>query len=228
MNSGYDHNQLISANNDDAKTHLLVVGLQIFGLYGFEGVRTRTLAETAKVNQSAIPYYFGGKKGLYLAVAHYLSNFIRDKFLETALQKAGNITEMSKTEAADLLKTIITQFAKTMIGNHDDNARSAFIAREQLQPTEAYDILYEKFFQPFHQLISSVVGRLIDLDERNPQTIMIAHAIIGQALSFAIAKETYLRRQGIRDLDEAHINHIAQMLGQLSLRICGITENILD
>jgi AcrR family transcriptional regulator len=207
-------------NDDTTKTRLLDAGLRIFGLHGYEGVRTRALADEAGVNQSAIPYYFGGKKGLYLAVAHRLAETVNDGFLKRALKETEGSDKLTKEEAAESLKAVMFQFSKSMIGNQETNLRSVFLAREQLQPTEAYDILYDKFFQPLHQIISVLVGRLIDLDEKDQTTILIAHAIVGQSVAFSVAKETYLRRQGIKDLDEAHIAFIARELSELSIRTC--------
>ena len=53
------------------QTHLrlLDAGLDLFGRAGMHGVTTRALAEAAGVNLNAILYHFGGKEGLYMAVA---------------------------------------------------------------------------------------------------------------------------------------------------------------
>jgi AcrR family transcriptional regulator len=56
----------------DAKKRLIKAGLEIFGTFNLEGATTRQLAQRAGVNQAAIPYYFGGKEGLYLAVIEHL------------------------------------------------------------------------------------------------------------------------------------------------------------
>ena len=56
----------------DPKQRLIEAGLEIFGMYNLEGATTRQLASRARVNQAAIPYYFGGKEGLYLAVVQYM------------------------------------------------------------------------------------------------------------------------------------------------------------
>src|SRR5579864_5114735 len=56
----------------DAKQRLIEAGLEIFGTFNLEGATTRQLADRAGVNQAAIPYYFGGKEGLYLAVIKHV------------------------------------------------------------------------------------------------------------------------------------------------------------
>ena len=55
------------------KEKLINEGIKQFALYGINGVRTRQLAESAGVNQSAIPYHMGGKMGVYAAVIHKIA-----------------------------------------------------------------------------------------------------------------------------------------------------------
>lgn len=57
---------------EETRLRLIQTGMHLFGLKGFDGTRTRELATKAGVNQASIPYHFGGKEGLYLAVAHYV------------------------------------------------------------------------------------------------------------------------------------------------------------
>src|SRR5246500_4110636 len=66
------NNCLAAESGLDAKQRLIKAGLEIFGTFNLEGATTRQLAERAGVNQAAIPYYFGGKEGLYLAVIQYM------------------------------------------------------------------------------------------------------------------------------------------------------------
>ena len=61
---------------DVTREKLLTSSIDVFGRYGFDGATTRMLAETAGVNLQAIPYYFGGKEGLYIAAAEHLSSII--------------------------------------------------------------------------------------------------------------------------------------------------------
>ena len=159
-----------------------------------------------------------------MAIAQQLADYLKTDFLKVALKTGKRVNKMSRVEAADTLKMTMTTFARTMIGNSETDARSTFIAREQLQPSEAYDILYDNFFNPFHHFISSLTGRLIGLNGNDPQAIIIAHAIIGQSLAFLVAKETYLRRQGIEDLDEARVDHIARVLGDLAVHACSFMD----
>src|SRR5258708_21053856 len=68
------NNSLAAESGLDAKQRLIKAGLEIFGTFNLEGATTRQLADRAGVNQAAIPYYFGGKEGLYLAVIEHEVN----------------------------------------------------------------------------------------------------------------------------------------------------------
>src|SRR5579862_9588675 len=58
----------LAPNRNDLRLRLLEAAIDVFGRHGFDGASTRMLAKAAGVNLQAIPYHFGGKEGLYLAV----------------------------------------------------------------------------------------------------------------------------------------------------------------
>ena len=59
---------LTDPRSEATRQRLIDTGLTLFGRYGFDGVTTRQLATSAQVNQASIPYHFGGKEGVYLAI----------------------------------------------------------------------------------------------------------------------------------------------------------------
>jgi len=75
----------------DAKQRLIKAGLEIFGTFNLEGATTRQLAQRAGVNQAAIPYYFAGKEGLYLAVIEHLITHKASRVRPVLLQISGTV-----------------------------------------------------------------------------------------------------------------------------------------
>jgi AcrR family transcriptional regulator len=55
-------------DSDLTKEALRRAGREVFARQGFEGARTREIAETAGANKALISYHFGGKQGLFTAV----------------------------------------------------------------------------------------------------------------------------------------------------------------
>ena len=62
----------------DAPTRILLAALVEFGKDSPNSVGTREIARRAKINISAISYYFGGKSGLYDTLISQIIEFIRD------------------------------------------------------------------------------------------------------------------------------------------------------
>ena len=53
------------SSGENSRARILEAAGQLFAARGFDGVSTRELAAAARVNISAITYYFQGKNGLY-------------------------------------------------------------------------------------------------------------------------------------------------------------------
>ena len=78
-------NPLTDPRSEATRQRLIDTGLTLFGRYGFDGVTTRQLATSAQVNQASIPYHFGGKEGVYLAIAEQIAASVGPQV--NALQK---------------------------------------------------------------------------------------------------------------------------------------------
>ena len=75
---------------DSTRFALIEAGLDLFGEFGFKGTTTRMLSDSASANISAIPYYFGSKKGLYLAVMEYIVERMQEHFVEVRVVMEKN------------------------------------------------------------------------------------------------------------------------------------------
>ena len=107
----------------DTRERLLLAGLTLFSQLGLEGVRTRQLSEAAGVNQSAIPYHFGGKEGVYAAV---LEQTAQDIAARLDLPDAPPATARV---AATQLEALMRGFATALLDSEASAARSLLLAR---------------------------------------------------------------------------------------------------
>ena len=85
-----------------SKQQLLDAAVIEFSLYGFSGARVSEIAARAGVNKQLISYYFGGKEGLYRAVA--------DRW------RAG---EPEIAAGAETLGEVVGAYARTSIAKPD-------------------------------------------------------------------------------------------------------------
>ena len=190
-----------SRNPQETRERLLQAGLELFGKSGLDGVTTRALAESARVNLNAIPYHFGGKEGMYLAVAQYIVDTTGAAIGATAREKVMNLETISPEQATLLAGELIVTVLRNVLGAPDAGFRGGFILREQLQPTAAFEVLYRGFIRELHESLSALVARATGRDPRELISITRAHALLGQGLVFGMAQETFIRRSGLASAD---------------------------
>ena len=197
------------AGSEQTRQRLIDAGLLLFGEAGLHGTSTRALAETAGVNLNAILYHFGGKDGLYKAVAHHVAE-TTGAMIRSAATRHIAPDALDPEEAASTAAAIVSSIAAVILGAPDATARGSFIIREQLQPTVAFDVLYEGFIGPAHRALTNLVARTLDLPGDDPAAVLHAHGLLGQALIFVLARATLLRRLGDDTLSTERIDAIVR------------------
>lgn len=200
------------------KEKLINEGIKQFALYGINGVRTRQLAESAGVNQSAIPYHMGGKMGVYAAVIHKiaadLAQMSNVSVFDVQFEQLKSRASHEVIEVESLLRLLIRGLGLALL-SPEHEYYSILILREQLEPTENADIIFKEFIEPFHSRLTSLVQFITDEDQAT--AIISAHALIGQVLGFVIAKKSLLKRLNQKNLDKDLLDKI---LEQVSVFAC--------
>lgn len=187
-----------AARGGETRAQLLEAGLALFAARGFEAVGTRELARAADVNLAAIAYHFGGKQGLYLAVAEAVVAEIGGLLthqvdgLADGIARAGADRRALGRLAAGLVRRLITVF----VGDHARRRQMTFVLREYAQPGEAFERLYAAMVEPMHKTVTALVAAARGLPPDHPDAIIGAHAIIAQVMGFAVAETPLKRRLG--------------------------------
>ena len=169
---------------------LLETAIDHFGIYGFEGASTRAIAADCGTAMSSITYHFGGKEGLYLAVADHIAEQIALAH-GFVLAAANDVPPTSREDAIDRLLALLDGLAAMMLS--EDSARWArFITREQQEPTEAFERIYATAMQP---LVDTFV-RLIavarpDLEPREQRAT--GFLLFGQAMALRAGRASLCR-----------------------------------
>ncbi|MBB1595697.1 CerR family C-terminal domain-containing protein [Achromobacter sp. UMC46] len=204
----------LNARSRDTRDRLIRAGLALFSRQGLDGVRTRQLVDEAGVNQSAIPYHFGGKEGVYAAVLEQVAAGIASRL---DLQPPA---PASPDAARAALKSLMRDFACALLDSETSTAGSLLLAREQLRPTEKFDGLYLQLFLPLHTNVADLVADIRNQARGHREQVLRAHAILGQALAFAVAREALLRRLGVPALSRKDVADIAGMVGDMAIAAC--------
>ena len=187
---------------DATRQKLLAGGVDIFGRYGFDGASTRMLASAAGVNLQAIPYYFGGKEGLYLAVAEHIAQTIAGR-VSAGAQPARERIEALKAGGAPLeaeearaLLLPMLMGAAELFTSPDSAAWARFMIREQMEPTEAFRRIYARVMAPMLGIARVLVGVLLEAPADNEAVKLRTLSLIGSVLILRIAHATVMTELG--------------------------------
>lgn len=203
-----------------ARARLLDAAAEIFGTFNLEGATTRQLAERAGVNQAAIPYYFGGKEGLYLAtVEHFFS--VHAPTIHSVVVEIGSrlaAKDIDRSEALNLLKKLLEQMLEVLLRQQTNRSFGRIIIREQMQPTKAFDLIYERVIRHVHETISALLAIVLDRQPDDRSVILRAQMIVGQILIFLSGRETIRRRLNLTGYTDEEFAEIkAALCEQLDL-----------
>jgi len=203
------------ARTGDTRERLIEAGLEVFGRHGFDGADTRTLARTAGVNLAAIPYYFGGKAGLYRAVAEHIADRLSDALgpaLE-AIEAAASDPDLARDEIVARLRALVSAWVATLLGRPEAERWAQFVIREQMDPSEAFDVLYRRVMVRVHEGCAALLGRLLGRPADDPEVRLRAFTLAGQVLVFRIARHAVQRRMGWRRYGPRQVEAVQRVVG---------------
>lgn len=179
---------------------LLDTATDQFGRLGFEGASTRAIASASGTAMSAITYHFGGKKGLYLAVAKHIASQIAER-QAPLLEATESRFAADPGAVAEILADFMAGFGWMMIAPESERW-ARFIIREQQEPSEAFELLY-------HGVMEQILALIVRLataarpDLSLPDVRAIAVQLMGQALVLRSGRASVCRIMEVDGLDGA-------------------------
>ncbi|HEX7871569.1 MAG TPA: CerR family C-terminal domain-containing protein [Sphingobium sp.] len=197
---------------------LIAAAIDHFGRLGFEGASTRAIAAASGTAMSSITYHFGGKEGLYLAVADHIAEQIaaRQQPVLAALRGGAIAT---REQAVEGLLAMVDAFARMMMAP-ESAAWSSFIMREQQQPTAAFERIYAgamaAIVETFTTFITIARPDLTDREAR-----MTGVFLYGQAVILRVGFASVCRVLEIDGID-------SQTEAQLLVRLRATTLSVLS
>ncbi len=187
------------------------------------------LADQAQVNLAAITYYFGGKEGLYRAVADHIVQKVGE-LLGPKLTKAKEALKkdtLSKEESFNLFGELLDFFITGFLGRPETDKWLSIIVREQLCPTEAFDILYQGFMGPLQETLFNLVERIIGPTRDDLEVKLRVFAIMGQILIFHTSPSSIKRTLNWEAYRAENIDVIRRIISDNLSRIFSMSRNLL-
>ena len=177
--SSFCHRQKRKQVVKGAQQRLLETAKHAFAVNGYQATATRDIASAAKVNISAITYYFGGKSGLYRAVlqdiAQRVMKELDDKISSVQMLLADENT--TSEQAEELLYKRISILCSLVCSQRLPSEDVAVFLHEYFVPGEAFDILYQELISPVYTLTAALIvkatGGTIDHESATLYTIQL-------------------------------------------------------
>ncbi|MBU6236002.1 MAG: CerR family C-terminal domain-containing protein, partial [Alphaproteobacteria bacterium] len=200
--------------SEATRRRLIEAGMSLFGINGFEATTTRALADAAGANLAAIPYHFGGKDGLYRAVAQAVVDDLgthMDGFLDNVQQEIdAGIT--SPAQATSLIESMMNDFSQVVLINPESENWMTFLLREQMDPTEAFTILYDSPIKRMRGMFHILLGKIMGLEPDNVRIKLLGIELLGLISVFRVARASTLREMGWAAIDEAAYAEIRKVI----------------
>tara|TARA_B100001123_G_scaffold360320_1_gene416242 strand:+ start:1147 stop:1848 length:702 start_codon:yes stop_codon:yes gene_type:complete len=200
----------------DTRQRLLETAIWLFGEHGYASTSTRMLADAAEVNVSAIPYYFESKEGLYHAAIEYIVSEVKGALdevfnsAEAALQK-----KLSAKQARTHLKAVLCRLVQLFTQSGRMQCWSVVIFKEQLRPSDGFNIIYDRLIQPHHQVIGRLLAIISDVEPDAPSIQIQAHMLIGQVVSLLSGRASLLRHMDAHEWNADDAHHIETVAVQM-------------
>lgn len=206
---------MIPSRGDQTREALIRAALEVFGRAGFDASSTRSIAQAAGVNQALIGYHFGGKRGLYLGVFEHILGQMQLHMAPAAEEVTRRLTAMpasnsERRELAVALLCLIFDAFNEMVVEHAPEGWVRLMMREQQDPTDAFQLIYDSVIARILGLVTQLVAMATGLEERSEACRIRALMLLGQVLVFHAARATTSRHMGWETLGPQQVTTIKQ------------------
>jgi AcrR family transcriptional regulator len=198
---------------------LIGAAIEIFGRDGFDAASTRAISEAAGVNQALIGYHFGGKPGLYLAALRFIAASVSARLgpllepieADLATDRGGRGGKKAVQRSLTALQALAEAFVGMLVSD-ESAAWARLILREQQNPSDGFDVLYEGFMHRLAGVVSELVARAQDRGAAAAECRLTAFTILGQAVVFRAARAAVMREMQWRQLGAKELESIKAQL----------------
>ncbi|TVQ51327.1 MAG: DUF1956 domain-containing protein [Phycisphaerales bacterium] len=215
-----------------ARESLLAAAVELFSSRGYAAVGIREIADRAGANLASINYYFGSKRGLYLAT-------VRTSMVNQDGRNAWDLLEHipdGPDDAAILLARFVREWLDQLIPVVGGNACASLIVREGLHPTEAIDAVVDDYLKPNECRLRRLLA--VFLPEADELELGLhAHSLLGQVLHYCIYRPIVERLRGMplrnATMSDAGVGHdlldrITHHVTRTTLRSLGVHDARID
>jgi AcrR family transcriptional regulator len=174
-----------SDRGEATRQRLLDVAIRVFAARGFDGARTRDIAEAAKTNPVSIAYYFGNKQGLYYAAARHVAArwAAHEKPLVQQAQTSMARPGITHRELVGILCTLLCDFVRLILGNVLPDCYGKFLSQAASGPAREFSVI-DRGLAPLRVTLAEAIAALTGESAASSATQVRALSIIGSCICF--------------------------------------------
>ena len=188
-------------NMSKTREKLLKTSIRYFGDYPYDKVSIEEITTAAKVNVSAVSYYFGGKEKLYHEVINRLNNNVISKLTQF---KPELMLTMSVSEATEYLKDIFNTFYELFISLEGRCRVNIFLREITCSYAEETKNLFNQHVAFSYKLIHEVLT-IFYVDKLKLSAKIIPFRI---AVFFSVLKDLSVNTQKPTKIKDIYDNNI--------------------
>ncbi len=168
--------------DDDQATRkrLLQAAIREFAIRGYEGATVREICGQASANVNAVKYYFGDKRGLYVAVLQWAHQ--RGSLEMRPVAQDGLSADVRLKAFIDGMLSMLMRAEET------DELHHLLMMREMAQPTPATSAMVREFIEPRFRLLNDILQELLPPGTPALRRRMLAFSVVGQCLHYRVAR----------------------------------------
>ncbi len=202
-------------NLSNSQEKILDAAVTVFSKSGFEGARTRDIADLAQVNIATLHYHFKSKDGIYGSVIKQILERSNKLMMPTMIAQREIIeSSKDKKEIIEAIKVMSLTFIE-IITNPENARYSKIIAFEQIDQSKHFKTLFEtvmkRVCEPFTYGIAKIMGKKPDAIE----VILLTHSLHSTLTALQHNKSSLLYLSGWKGYDQNNIKHIRKNISHV-------------
>ncbi len=207
-----------SDRGEATRQRLLDVAIRVFAARGFDGARTRDIAEAAKTNPISITYYFGNKQGLYYAAAQHVAArwAAHEKPLVQQARASMARPGITRCELVGILCTLLCQFVRLILGNFLPDCYGKFLSQAASGPDRESSLI-ERGLAPLRNMVAEAIAGLTGESAASSATQVRALSIIGSCVCFRRDRPAVLRALKWKQIGAKELK-VIEMVIQTNIR----------
>ena len=203
-----------SDRGEATRQRLLEVAIRIFAARGFDGARTRDIAEAAKTNPISIAYYFGNKQGLYHAAAQHVAArwAAHERPLVQQARRSMARPGITHRELVRILCTLLRHFVQLILGDFLPDSYGKFLSQAASGPVREFSLI-DRSLAPLRGTLAEAIAVLTGESATSSVAKVRALSIIGSCICFRRDRPAVLRALKWKQIGAKEIKMIEKVIG---------------